>query len=275
MATDQVFIDQIGTFPTDLVLLVKSPNCEGDPPGSVQVSTVVGGTGPYSYSLDNGPAQSSAVFNNVPAGDHTVGVTDAIGCKLDENFTILDQVFVDLSIVNLNDSLVFDFRDTASFSYIFSGSSSVPDSTVWKIGDSVLCINCATIKFKVGLSATLTLEAWDVRGCHITDQISYIVVRKRDFYIPNVFSPNGDGFNDTWTLYTDSDVKELPLVEVYTRWGELVYKKTHVLPNDPGVGWDGRFRGEELNPGVYVYHIEILYGDDLLDNIAGDITIVK
>jgi gliding motility-associated-like protein len=275
-ATDDVFIDQIGTFPTDLNLLVQSPDCPGDPPGSMQVSLVTGGTGPYTYSLDGGAPVSSAVFNNLPAGDHTVEVTDAIGCKLSEDFTILDQVSIDLSIVNyVHDTLVFDFRDTITLSYLFSGSTIVPDSAVWKIGDSVLCINCAILKYKVGLSATVTLEVWDERGCYIKKSISYIVVRKRDFYIPNVFSPNGDGLNDTWTLFTDSDVKELPLVEVYTRWGELVFRKEHIQPNDPSVGWDGRFKEQDLNPGVYVYHIEILYGDDLRDNIAGDVTIVK
>src|SRR6187401_960255 len=167
-ATDDVFIDQIGTFPTDLNLLVRSPDCEGDPPGSMQVSLVTGGTGPYTYSLDGGTPVSSPVFNNLPAGDHTVEVTDAIGCKLSKAFTILDQVNVDLSIVNyVHDSLIFDFRDTITLSYLFSGSTIVPDSSVWKIGDSVLCINCPIVKYKVGLSATVTLEVWDERGCYI------------------------------------------------------------------------------------------------------------
>jgi gliding motility-associated-like protein len=275
-ATDQVFINQIGDFPTDMVLLVHSPNCEGDPPGSAQVTSVVGGTGPFTYSLNGGPAVSSPVFNNLPTGDYTLEVTDAMGCKLTENFTIEDLVTLDLSIVNyVHDSLIFDFRDTIVFSYIYSGSSSVPDSSVWKIGDSVLCVNCPILKYRAGISATVTLECYDARGCFISKSISYLVVRKRDVYVPNVFSPNGDGLNDMWTLYTDSDVKELPVVEVYTRWGELVFRKMHVQPNDPNEGWDGRFRGETLNPGVYVYRIEILYGDDLLDHIAGDVTIVK
>jgi len=65
-ATDQVVIDQIGTFPTDMILLVQSPDCEGDPPGSAQVSSVVGGVSPYTYSLNNAPPVSSPVFNIYP-----------------------------------------------------------------------------------------------------------------------------------------------------------------------------------------------------------------
>jgi gliding motility-associated-like protein len=95
-------------------------------------------------------------------------------------------------------------------------------------------------------------------------------------YIPNVFSPNGDGFNDGFTLYTDADVKEISLMEVYTRWGDLVFRREHFDPNDPNLGWDGKFDGkEDLNPGVYVYRIAILYGDLLEEQLAGDITIVR
>src|SRR5687768_14311140 len=98
---------------------------------------------------------------------------------------------------------------------------------------------------------------------------------ERDVFIPNVFSPNGDNINDWFTLYTDADLKEISLLEIYTRWGDLVFRKTNFLPNDDTQGWDGKFRGETLNPGVYVYRIEILYGDDLVEKLAGDITIVR
>ena len=100
-------------------------------------------------------------------------------------------------------------------------------------------------------------------------------MRERDVYIPNIFSPNGDNLNDIFTLFTDADVKEISLMEVYTRWGDLVFRNEHFQPNDISAGWDGTFRGETLNPGVYVYRIELIYGDDLVDNLAGDITIVR
>ena len=121
----------------------------------------------------------------------------------------------------------------------------------------------------------ITIEAYDVRGCFISKSISFIVVRNRDVYIPNVFSPNDDGANDYWTLFTKADLKEITLMEVYTRWGDLVFRKANFQPNDPTQGWDGKFKGERLNPGVYVYRIEILHGDDLEESLAGDVTIIR
>ena len=275
-ATDQVVIGQIGTFPTDLVLLVNSPDCEGDPPGGAQVSSVVGGTSPYSYSLNGAAPVASPVFNNLPAGDYTIEVTDANGCKLSESFTIFDLVITDVAIVDyVNGDFVFDLGDTITLTYNYTGTNNTPDSTVWKLGDSTICTNCSQIQLEAYLAGTITLEAYDERGCYSEDAISYLVVRKRDVYVPNVFSPNGDGLNDIFTLFTDSDVKEITLLEIYTRWGDLVFRKKNYQPNIPTEGWDGKFAGEEVNPGVYVYRIEILYGDGLKDQLAGDVTVIK
>ena len=275
-ATDQVVIDQIGDFPTDMVLLVQSPDCEGDPPGSAQVSSVVGGISPYSYSLNNAPPVASPVFNNLSPGHYSLEVTDATGCKLTDTFTIYPLVVVDLSIVNyVNGNFVFDLGDTITLSYLYSGSSSVPDSSVWKLGDTVICTNCPVLQLEAYLGGTITLEAYDIRGCYIEQSITFQVVRKRDVYVPNVFSPNGDNLNDVFTLFTDADVTEITVLEVYDRWGDLVYKREKFPPNDPTIGWDGKFAGEDLNPGVYVYRMEILYGDGLKDNLAGDVTIIR
>jgi gliding motility-associated-like protein len=275
-ATDEVFIDQIGEFPSDMNLNVHSPDCEGDPPGSAVVNGIVGGTPPYSYVLNNGQPVSNANFQNLPAGNYTLEVTDASGCKLSESFVIEELVEVDLEIVNYsNDTFVYALGDSVRFSYLYSGSSDTPDSLVWKMGDSIICINCAFIEFEAYLSGQITLEAYDIRGCFISKYVTFLVVRKRDVYIPNIFSPNGDNLNDFFTMFTDSDVKEITVLEVYTRWGDLVFRKTNFQPNDPSAGWDGTFRGEQLNPGVYVYRMEIIYGDDLRDNLAGDITIIR
>ncbi len=275
-ATDQVVIDQIGTFPTAMNLLVDSPDCEGDPPGSMQVTSVVGGTAPYSYSLNGALSVGSPVFNNLAAGAYTIEVTDAIGCKVSDTFSISELVIVDLEIINfVGDTLVFNLGDSIRFSYIYSGSSTTPDSLVWKLGDSVLCTNCLFLELEAYLASTITLEAYDIRGCFIDQQISYQVVRNRDVYIPNIFSPNGDGLNDIFTLFSDADVTEISIMEIYSRWGELVYKREGFPPNEPGIGWDGTFDGETLNPGVYVYRIEVVYGDDVRADFAGDVTIIR
>ena len=277
-ATDQVVISQIGAFPTDLVLLVNSPDCEGDPPGSAQVSAVVGGTQPYTYSLNGAPPVASPVFNNLPAGDYTIEVTDASGCQLSESFEIRDLVVVDMEIVDyVNGDFIFDLGDTITLSYLYTGTNNIPDSSVWKLdGRCDLHQLCSSWNLKHIWQVRLRWRPMMREVVMQKMQFHFQVIRERDVYIPNVFSPNGDNLNDYFSLFTDADVREITLMEIYTRWGESGFQKNQFpAKHDPAQGWDGKFAGEDLNPGVYVYRIEIIYGDDLENQFAGDVTIVR
>ena len=174
----------------------------------------------------------------------------------------------------LNDTFIFALGDTIKLSFLYSGSSDTPDSLVWKLNDSVVCVNCPTLELEAKLAGKITLEAYDVRGCFISQSITFILVRYRELFIPNVFSPNGDGVNDHFTVYTKTDLR-IEVMEIFTRWGDLVFKAGPFDPNVPTLGWDGKFREENLNPGVYVYRIEIIHGDGLVEKRSGDITIVR
>jgi len=275
-ATDQVTIDQVGAFPTDLNLIVNSPDCEGDPPGSMQVFSVAGGTPPFTYSLNGATPVSNATFNNLAPGDYTIEVEDASGCKLSEDFTIYDLVITDLQIIDYVDgNFTFDFGDTIRLTYVYVGTNNTPDSSVWKFNGEVICTNCPELRLAADLAGTITLETYDERGCVEVRSITFFVVRERDVYIPNIFSPNGDNINDHFTLFTDADVDEISKMEIYSRWGELIYRKEHFQPNDPLAGWDGTFKGNTLNPGVYVYVFEVVYGDQLVKRFAGDVTLLR
>lgn len=87
-------------------------------------------------------------------------------------------------------------------------------------------------------------------------------------YVPNAFSPNGDNVNDVMYL------RGLNLVQVdfkiFDRWGELVFETT-----DQSVGWDGTFKGEKLDPDVYVYHLRVTCFDGQENLIKGNITLLR
>lgn len=98
----------------------------------------------------------------------------------------------------------------------------------------------------------------------------------REIYIPNVFSPNGDGINDYFFLSSYPDaVSSVPYLRIYDRWGGLVYEGIERSPNQPEQGWDGRIKGEPINPGVFAWVAEVIFSDGRHATLYGDVTLVR
>lgn len=94
-----------------------------------------------------------------------------------------------------------------------------------------------------------TLSAVSVFGCRASDLVEVKVVDA--LYVPNAFSPNGDGRNDTWTIPA-LDATLPADVRVFNRYGQLVYQGS-----GSHVSWDGRLKGQPQPTGVYVYYVRL------------------
>jgi gliding motility-associated-like protein len=97
---------------------------------------------------------------------------------------------------------------------------------------------------------------------------------KNDVYVPTVFTPNGDGVNDVFTISVGSDLQVVSLsCSVFDRWGNMVYNAEGL-----NFAWDGRFQENELLPGVYVYQIILDYisrNEPRNQIFSGDVTLVR
>ncbi|WP_163066341.1 gliding motility-associated C-terminal domain-containing protein, partial [Acinetobacter baumannii] len=71
------------------------------------------------------------------------------------------------------------------------------------------------------------------------------------------FTPDGDGINDVFYVQAKG-VRNIKSLRVFNRWGEVVFEKTNILPNDVGSGWNGKIKGIAANPDVYVYICEVV-----------------
>ncbi len=104
-----------------------------------------------------------------------------------------------------------------------------------------------------------TVTATSVNGCTASDFIDVIVyLVEPDMYVPNTFTPNGDGKNDIFRPILIG-MKELHYFRVYNRFGQLLYSTS-----DIGAGWDGTFRGKGQDPATYVWYAEaVTYNGDV------------
>ena len=115
----------------------------------------------------------------------------------------------------------------------------------------------------------------DTAGCTVTASVAVGVEKVREVYIPNSFSPNGDGTNDIFFINGGRGIRQVNSFRVYNRWGEVVYSDINFQPNDPSRGWNGMFRGKEVNPAVFVYIAEISFIDGIEEMYSGDVTVMK
>ncbi|MFM8487314.1 MAG: gliding motility-associated C-terminal domain-containing protein, partial [Bacteroidota bacterium] len=73
----------------------------------------------------------------------------------------------------------------------------------------------------------------------------------------------------------DKQIMQVDQFQVYDRWGEMVFSASNFQPNDPAYGWDGVHGGKTMQPGVFVYYIEIRLIDGRKLLLKGDVTIVR
>ncbi|HAD12672.1 MAG TPA: hypothetical protein DCF33_09560 [Saprospirales bacterium] len=95
-------------------------------------------------------------------------------------------------------------------------------------------------------------------------------------YAPNVFAPDAGGDNARFTLYTgQAGQRSILWLQVYDRWGSLVFSGENIAFNAPSSGWDGLVRGKNAAPGVYFWQAMILQENGEQELFKGDLTLIR
>ncbi len=272
-ATDEAVLDS--PQPITAQAEVTDPACFGDTEGIIDVTDVTGGVGPYRYGLNGQSLSSSNLFANLEVGVYSLQVQDANGCVWEEEFTVAqpEELIVDLGddeFIKLGESVDLDAITT----YPVIGYQWKNSETLDCFGDT-LDLDCFNPTASPMFTTTYVVTVVDENGCSDSDEITVFVDRRRQVFIPNIFSPNGDGQNDRFYVQTGPDVKQINSFMIFNRWGESVYEQHGFPPNDPFHGWDGMHRGKLMNTGVYVYYIEVEFLDGEVVPYKGDITLMK
>lgn len=152
--------------------------------------------------------------------------------------------------------------------------SSNVKSWTWSPATGLSCTNCpdpvAGPKFTTNYSVSFT----DSNGCSNTASILvYVICKNANLFIPNTFSPNGDGSNDVF-YPRGTGLQRVKLLRIFDRWGEVVFENKDFPVNDPLSGWDGTFKGRKPQPDVYIYQIEVFCDNGEIIKLAGNISLI-
>ena len=130
------------------------------------------------------------------------------------------------------------------------------------------CPTCLTTIATPEETTTYTITVQDTNGCVSSDDVTVILDYDLVVFVPNIFSPNGDGNNDI--LYVRGVGIESINFFIYDRWGEKVFETKSV-----DKGWDGTFRGKKMNNSVFVYYLKVTFRNGTKIEKKGDITLTR
>jgi gliding motility-associated-like protein len=111
---------------------------------------------------------------------------------------------------------------------------------------------------------------------HCTDSVSIRVYvdNKRFLFVPSVFTPNEDGINDRISMFSP-DPGWIESFDVIDRWGNVIFHTNSMLMNDASTGWDGTFKGDIIQTGVYLWSARVRFLDEEVEWFGGDISLVR
>jgi len=242
-----------------------SPDTCGQQTGTLRVVDV-SSQSPVMYSIDGSTYQADSLFSDLGAGDYEVSIRDSFGCISDYS--------VSVPLYHLTPSFSLDFlyaedcRDAAARIIITSSES-----------DLLVLLDARLIELPYDNpieDGEHILSVSSVESCTVDSLFTVVAQQPQNcgYFMPNVFSPNADGINDSYRAYGDASTISYDLA-IYDRWGAEVYRETGT-DAIMMLGWNGEYKGSQAPIGVYVYRFSYFRSDtEMMEVIAGDMTLVR
>jgi gliding motility-associated-like protein len=237
---------------------VDPVSCFGFNDGQIALNPI----GTPGYTFQWGDGSSNAFRDSLVPGRYFVTVTDAIGCSDTVSFEIIepppfsvdagmDQSIIAGSSVVLNPTIV----PPANYVYTWSPSAFLNNANI----ENPIAAPDSSILYIITVSRPGNPDCFEM------DSIRILIIPETEIYIPNAFTPNGDGKND---LFLPSGDLEIIDIQIFNRWGALVYQGIN--------GWDGKNNGIEQPMGTYVYIIIVKSPYlEIRSRVKGNVTLIR
>ncbi|MFN8310591.1 MAG: gliding motility-associated C-terminal domain-containing protein, partial [Chitinophagales bacterium] len=252
--------------PMNLNAAQKNVLCPPLKNGAASIS-VSGGTPGYSVIWSNG-FTGNAIYG-LAEGTYSVTINDARGCVRDTTFTIGNDSIYHITAQPHYSEI--DLGESVNLQAIDNGPGIA--SITWSPVIALTCSDCPDPTASPVRTIRYTVVAISDSGCVSSDTAFIRVIPDYQIYVPNAFTPNGDGNNDYWEIYGANQKKSWSLVNVtvFNRWGEKMFES-----NDINFKWDGTFKGVPQEPNVYVYQVKVTFTDGYTERtLKGSVTLLR
>ena len=223
----------------------------------------------YEWINEDGMAIGGEASNNeLSVGTYTVEISDEFGC-----FTTTEIVIESSEVptIEMDTSHWITFGSSVDLNPYLIGSANM--TYEWTPATGLSCSDCPNPVASPEVNTRYTLTVTNDNGCTASQTIDIYLIPDHQVYIPNAFSPNGDGNNDYFTVYAGDNVHHIKTLQVFDRWGNALFAKSDIIIGKESDGWDGSSMGKKLQQGVYVYYVEVTFTDGVTKVFKGDITL--
>ncbi len=212
------------------------------------------------------------LVSQLPEGSYIVHITDAHQCVVSDTFEVVASELLTFSmedhyLVPEGDSIVVQVDgDIDEQGLTFS----------WQPPGLFQCPACPLSWLGTPTDTAITISITDSNGCEYTLSalVNLYATLEGNVYIPNTFSPNNDGFNDMWLISVSGDEVWIEELMIFDRWGTMVFVANEIdLASFHG--WDGTYKGKQLNPAVFTYFGRLRSADGQEVRVKGDVTLVR
>ncbi|MFK7933100.1 MAG: gliding motility-associated C-terminal domain-containing protein, partial [Saprospiraceae bacterium] len=247
----------------DFILTTIPTSCFGATDGRLFVENA---TPAFLFQIDNGELRSLDQMNNFAAGTYDLIIFNENNCPYERTFLIEepDELLLEISAdttIKLGESLVLKTKLNRAQSFDYQ----------WFPTDGLSCNDCSEPVAQPIETTTYELLVSNGAGCSAQATVTIEVTNIERLYLPTVFSPNGDGVNDEYTVFGGTDIKEIISLRIFDRWGGEVF----VGETGERLEWNGRRNGELVPNGIYIVQVvaERVNGQRIVR--ATNITVVR
>lgn len=229
------------------------------------------GVPPFQFSIDGGVTYAdNPFFENLLVGEYQLQVKDGLNREtIPESIEL--QTNPELAIfLGLNQQI----KVGQTLILSIENQNFTPVKYEWTANQTMNCYDCPTPTIFPKITDYYYLTATDENGCTASDSLWVEVLPKNRLFIPSVFSPNGDGLNDQFSIMgLSSELEKIKALEIFDRWGNMVFQST--ISSSISLGWDGQFNGQSTSEGLYIYQLQIINEVGKVVILTGDIMLIK
>ncbi len=273
-AKDSVLITANEDLPSALTLETQGTSCFGYQDGFIEILAVNGGQQPYQFSFNGAAYSNQNSWDLLAAGNYPVVVKDAEGCTYETIVEIPERAPI---LLDIGEDMLIELGESHTLQAQTNLESDQIEGVYWTPVNQITCLDDDCLEISVSPVASTSLELYlvDTNGCTAEDKIKLRVKKKRGVFIPNIFTPNNDGINDVFYIQGLPSVKNVKRFIIYDRSGAVVFENRNFNINDPDSGWNGMYKGEMLDTGVFVYTVEVEFSGGYISVFKGDITLAR